>query len=138
MEVRVLLKLKGKRSINELADGLGLSISRTSVLVASLERKGLIKTEKIGRHKIVSLSDAKAAELFKRIVFKFRHMHLEDILTGKNLSLLAVLKDTPLSAYELCIKSNLSRSTFYHTIGRLSNYGIIGKKNGKYFSDGKV
>ncbi|NJE00438.1 transcriptional regulator [Thermococcus sp. JdF3] len=127
------MKLREERSITELAGELGLSISRTSALVASLERKDLIKTERMGRHKTVSLSDAKAAELFKMVVFKFHHMCLENILTGKNLSLLAVLKDTPLSAYELCIKSNLSRSTFYHVTGRLSNYGIIGKKNGEYF-----
>ncbi|NJE06958.1 transcriptional regulator [Thermococcus sp. M39] len=133
MEVRVLLKLRGERSVSELADELGLSLSRTSALVASLERKGLIKTEKRGRHRIVSLSDAKAAELFKRLVSKFGHMHLEEILSGKNLPLLAVLTTAPLSAHELCIKSNLSRSTFHHVINKLSNYGIIGKKDEKYF-----
>ncbi|NJE26446.1 transcriptional regulator [Thermococcus sp. MV5] len=133
MEVSVLLKLRNEKTVNELANELGLSPCRTSTLVASLERKGLVKTEKRGKYKQVSLSDTKPAELFRRVVSDFTHMPLDEILSGKNISLLAVLNDVPLSVYELCIKSNLPRSTFYHVIGRLSNYGIIGKKNGKYF-----
>ena len=133
MEVRVLLKLKGEETISELASELGLSIYRTSILVASLKRKGLAKTEKRGRYKIVSLSEAKPAEIFKRLASKFGHMPFDEILSGRNLALLAVIMDIPLSARELCIKSNLSRSTFYHVINRLSNYGFIGEKDGKYF-----
>ncbi len=133
MEVRVLLKLNGEKTISELASELGLSIYRTSVLVASIKRKGLAKTEKRGRYKIVSLSEAKPAEIFKRLTSKFGHMPLDEILSGRNLALLAVLMDIPLSAHELCIKSNLSRSTFYHVINKLSNYGFIGEKDGKYF-----
>ena len=60
-------------------------------------------------------------------------MPLDEILSGRNLALLAVLVDTPLSARELCIKGNLSRSTFYHVINKLSNYGFVGKEDGKYF-----
>jgi len=82
---------------------------------------------------IVSLSDTKPAELFRKLVFRFGHMPLDKILSGKNLALLAVLRSTPLSAHELCIKGNLPRSTLYHTINKLSNYGIIGEKSGKYF-----
>ena len=133
MEVRVLLKLNGEKTISELASELGLSIYRTSVLVASIKRKGLAKTEKRGRYKIVSLSEAKPAEIFKRLTSKFGHMPLDEILSGRNLALLAVLMDIPLSAHELCIKSNLPRSTFYHVINKLSNYGFIGEKDGKYF-----
>ncbi|MBO8175055.1 MAG: hypothetical protein H0Z18_07340 [Thermococcus sp.] len=48
MEVRVLLKLKGEETITELANELGLSIYRTSILVAFLKRKGLVKIEKEG------------------------------------------------------------------------------------------
>lgn len=133
MEVRTLLKLKREETITELANELGLSIYRTSILVASLKRKGLVKTEKRGKYKIVLLSDAKPVELFKRLVSKFGHMPLDSILSGKSLPLLAVLKGTPLSAYELCIKSSLSRSTLYYILNKLSNYGIIGEKDGKYF-----
>ncbi|MBO8175054.1 MAG: hypothetical protein H0Z18_07335 [Thermococcus sp.] len=60
-------------------------------------------------------------------------MPIDSILSGKSLPLLAVLKGTPLSAYELCIKSSLSRSTLYYILNKLSNYGIIGEKDGKYF-----
>lgn len=133
MEVRVLLKLNGEKTIRELASELGLSIYRTSTLVASLKRTGLVRTEKRGRYKIVSLSAAKPAELLRKLMSKFGHMPLDEILRGRNLALLAVLMDTPLSAHELCIKSNLSRSTFYHVINRLSTYGVIGEKDGKYF-----
>jgi predicted transcriptional regulator len=133
MEVRTLLKLKREETIIELANELGLSIYRTSILVASLKRKGLVKTKKRGKYKIVSLSEAKPAELFKGLVSKFGHMPLDSILSGKSLPLLAVLKVTPLSAYELCIKSSLSRSTLYYILNKLSNYGIIGEKDGKYF-----
>ncbi|WP_456365937.1 helix-turn-helix transcriptional regulator [Thermococcus sp.] len=133
MEVRVLLKLNGENTISELASELGLSIYRTSILVEFLKRKGLVRTEKIGRYKIVSLSEAKPAEILKRLASKFGHMPLDEILSGRNLALLAVLMDIPLSAHELCIKSNLSRSTFYYVINKLSNYGIIGEKDRKYF-----
>ena len=126
MEVRTLLKLKREETITELANELGLSIYRTSILVASLKRKGLVKTEKRGKYKIVLLSDAKPVELFKRLVSKFGHMPLDSILSGKSLPLLAVLKGTPLSAYELCIKSSISRSTRYYILNKLSNYGMIG------------
>lgn len=133
MEVKVLLKLERKKSVTELANELGLSIYRTSILVTSLERKGLVKTEKRGKYKIVSLSEAKPAELFRKLVSKFGHMPFDEILSGRNLSLLAVLREAPLSAYELCIKANLSRSTLYHVIDKLSSYGLIGKKEGGYF-----
>ena len=46
MEVKVLLKLNGEKTISELASELGLSIYRTSTLVASLKRKCLVRTEK--------------------------------------------------------------------------------------------
>ncbi|GAB6101021.1 hypothetical protein JCM16138_02440 [Thermococcus atlanticus] len=133
MEVRALLKLKGGETITGLASKLGLSIYRASVLVSSLKRKGLVKTEKRGKYRIVSLSEAKPAELFKRLVPKFGHMPLNRILSGKSLPLLAVLRDTPLSAHELCIKGNLPRSTLYYVLNRLSNYGIIGERDGRYF-----
>ncbi len=132
MEVTVLLNLREEKNVTGLAKELGLSIYRTSTLVSSLERKGLVRTKK-EKYKIVSLSDTKPAELFRKLVFRFGHMPLDKILSGKNLALLAVLKSTPLSAHELCIKGNLSRSTLYHIIGKLSNYGIIGEKSGKYF-----
>jgi len=137
MEVRVLLKLRGERGITELANELGLSIPRTSALVTSLGRKGLIRSEKRGKHRMVSLSDAKAAELFRKLTFRFGHMPLDEILSGRNLSLLAVLREAPLSAYELCIKANLSRSTLYHAIDKLSSYGLIGKKERGYFLVGR-
>ncbi|NPB03432.1 MAG: helix-turn-helix transcriptional regulator [Thermotogae bacterium] len=133
MEVRVLLKLKAGKTITELANELDLSIYRTSILIASLERKGLVKTEKRGRCKIASLNETKPAELFRKLASKFGHMPLDEILSGKNLTLLAVLKRVPLSAHELRIKGNLSRSTFYHVVNKLSNYGILGKKDEKYF-----
>ncbi|NJF25170.1 helix-turn-helix domain-containing protein [Thermococcus sp. Bubb.Bath] len=133
IEVRALLKLKEEKTITELANKLGLSIYRTSVLVASLERKGLVKTEKRGKYKIASLSEAKPAELFRKLASRFGHMPLDEILSGRNLALLAVLKHTPLSAHELCIKGNLSRSTLYYAIDKLSDYGLIGKKDGGYF-----
>ena len=133
MEVKVLLKLNGEKTISELAGNLGLSIYRTSILVASLKRKGLVRTEKRGKYKIASLSAVKPAELLRKLMSKFDHMPLDEILSGRNLALLAVLTDIPLSAHELCIKSNLPRSTFYHVINRLSNYGFIGEKDGKYF-----
>ena len=133
MEVKTLLKLKDEKTITELANELGLSIYRTSTLVASLERKGLVKTEKRGKYKIVSLSEVKPAGLFRKLMSKFGHMPLDEILSGRSLALLAVIKCTPLSAHELCIKSNLSKSTLYHVIDKLSDYGLIGKKDGGYF-----
>jgi len=46
MEVKALSKLMEWKTITDLANELGLSIYRTSILVASLERKGLVKTKK--------------------------------------------------------------------------------------------
>ncbi|AGK60099.1 hypothetical protein Asulf_00063 [Archaeoglobus sulfaticallidus PM70-1] len=134
MEVTLLLKLSRERTISQLAKELDISIYRASTLVTSLERKGLVKTGKKGKHKRVSPSDAKPAELFRRLTHKFSHMPLEVILSGKTLALLAVLK-APLGAHEICLRSNLSRSTFYHIVDRLSSYGILGKrkKERKYF-----
>lgn len=133
IEIRVLLKLGEEKTISGLASELDLSIYRTSILVASLKKKGLVKTEKRGKYRMVSLSEAKPPELFKRLASKFGHMPLDRILSGKSLPLLAVLRDTPLSVHELCIKSNLPRSTLYHTLNRLANYGIVGEKERRYF-----
>jgi len=133
IEVGVLLKLREGKTITELANELSLSIYRTSTLVASLKRKGLVKTEKRGKYKITSLRETKPAELFRKLASRFGHMPLDSILSGKNLPLLAVLRDTPLSAHELCIKGNLPRSTLYYVLNRLSNYGIIGERDGRYF-----
>ena len=130
-EIRVLLNLEEGKNVTELAKELGLSIYRTSTLISSLERKGLINAKR-GKKKMVSLSDTKPARLFREIVLRFGHMPLDKILSGKNLALLAVLKSTPLSVHELHMKANLPKSTLYHTINRLSNYGIISGENGKY------
>jgi len=46
MEVTVLLSLKEEKNVTELAKELGLSIYRTSTLLSSLERKGLVRTKK--------------------------------------------------------------------------------------------
>ncbi|WP_258083278.1 helix-turn-helix domain-containing protein [Thermococcus thermotolerans] len=137
MEVKLLLKLEREKAVTKLANELGLSIYRTSALVTSLERKGLVKAEKRGKYKIVSLSETKPAELFRKLTFRFGHMPLDEILSGKNLTLLAVIKRTPLGAYELCIKGNLPRSTLYHVIDKLSDYGVIGKKDEGYFLMGR-
>jgi len=131
MEIRVLLDLEEEKNVTELAKELGLSIYRASTLVSSLERKGLIRAKK-GKKKIVLLNDTKPGELFRKIVSSFGHMPLDKVLSGKNLLLLAVLENVPSSPKELYIKASLPRSTLYHTINRLSNYGIIIGKNGKY------
>lgn len=132
-EVDALLKLEDKeKTITELAE-LSLSIYRTYALVVSLERKGLVKTEKRGKYRMVSLSGTKPVEILRKLMIKFGHMPLEKILSGKNLALLAVLENIPLTSRELYVKSNLPRSTFYHVINNLSKYGLIGKRNGKYF-----
>ncbi len=60
------------------------------------------------------LSEAKPAELFRKLMSKFGHMSLDEILSRRSLTLLAVLNHIPLSTYEICIKSNLSRRTIYH------------------------
>jgi DNA-binding transcriptional ArsR family regulator len=55
------------RSIGELARAAGVALSTTSEHVASLERGGLIETERAGRHRLVRLRDASVASVLESL-----------------------------------------------------------------------
>ncbi len=129
----LLLILNGEKTITSLSKEMNLSIYRTSTLTGKLAKKGLITITKNGKYKIISPSSTKPTMLLKKIKNKYNHMPLQKILTGNNLKLLSILKPELLqNTKTLMLKTNLSKSSLYHSINNLSNYGIIKKVSSKY------
>ena len=129
----LLLIMDGEKTITTLSKEMNLSIYRTSTLTGKLAKKGLITITKNGKYKIISLSSTKPAILLKKVKNKYNHIPLQKILTGNNLKLLSILKPELLqNTKTLMLKTNLSKSSLYHAINNLSNYGIIKKVSSNY------
>lgn len=134
-ELEILATVEPGDTILDLATRLDHSESYVSRSVAALSEKGLVDTERNGRRKLVTPSDARAVELYQNLVRQHPHIDFPEVLTAKSLEVLYHF-DHPNSVIELASASDNYRNTVNRVLKRLRNRGLVGKDNGQYRFNG--
>ena len=130
-ELRALQHLGSEKTVSELSEELGYSLSYTSEVVSELEENGLVETRKKGRQRLVSTSESKATELYLKLVQSHGHVDWTELLTEKAVEILYYL-DEPTSVSELAKKTDNYRATVHRILDRFLKRGIVQKRNGQY------
>jgi DNA-binding MarR family transcriptional regulator len=118
-------------SIGDLADGLDWSIGHTSRVVSELETNGYVLTRKMGRYKLVTLTDIEPIEQLEGLFSEYSHVNFPALLSGAALRLLYHL-DRSRTVTELAEVSDIGRSTAYRQLDELQRVGIVGKSKSHY------
>jgi DNA-binding MarR family transcriptional regulator len=124
VELRTLQRLVTEKSVSELSEDLEYSLSYTSEVVSKLEKKGLVDTRKEGRQRLVSLSESKATELYRKLVQSHSHVDWAELLSRKAVEILDYL-DEPVSVSELAEKTDNYRATVHRILDRFLKRGIV-------------
>ncbi|NJE09281.1 MarR family transcriptional regulator [Thermococcus sp. M39] len=132
-ELRVLAALKKPKTLKELSAELGLSRATLSVLLHSLERKGLVELTK-GKKLIATPSKVRPVELFHELLVKFPHVDFTRILVGGKLKAIAGMTvERPRPVWEILLKTNLSKPSLHRALNELMERLIVGKNEKGYF-----
>jgi len=130
-ELRILQVLVTEKSVSKLSEDLEYSLSYTSEVVSGLEEIGLVDTRKEGRSRVVSLSESKATELYRKLVQSHGHVDWAELLSGKAVEILFYL-DEPVSASELAEMTDTHRVTVHRILDRFLKRGIVRKQDSQY------
>jgi DNA-binding MarR family transcriptional regulator len=131
IELEILATIERGDTISEIADKLDHSESYISRAVTDLSEKGLVYTEQDGRWKRVTLSDARAVEVYQDLVRQYSHIDFPELLTGKSLEVLYYF-DGSQTAAELAAASDNYRNTVNRVLKPLRNRGLVGTDDGHY------
>jgi DNA-binding MarR family transcriptional regulator len=135
IELEILAIVERGDTISDIAAKLDHSEGYISRAVADLSKKGLVYTERDGRWKRVTPSDARAVEVYQDLVRQYSHIDFPELLTGKTLEVLYYL-DQPHTVTELADASDNYRNTVNRVLKRLRNRGIVGTDDGYYSFNG--
>lgn len=130
-ELELLEVVQEELSVTEVAERLDQSPSYTSELVTRAEEKGLVRTRREGRVKLVSPAETKAVELFQQLAQIYSHIDFADVLTGKTIAYLYFLNE-PMSVAQLAERTGDYRNTVNRVITRLLHRGIVQKQDSRY------
>jgi DNA-binding MarR family transcriptional regulator len=130
-ELRALQNLISEKTVSELSEEINYSRSYTSEVVSELEKKGLIETRKEGRHRLVSISESKATELYQKLVQSHGHIGWTELLSGKAVEILYYLEE-PKSVSEVAKKTDNYRTTVHRVMDRFLERGIVQKRDSQY------
>ncbi|WP_297475995.1 MarR family transcriptional regulator [Thermococcus sp.] len=133
-ELRVLLAItSGSITLKELARKTNLSKSTLSIILHSLERKGLINIE--GKRPLkAKLADNKPTQLLRKILLMLPKNRTLKILSGSSLKVLSALKvEEPQPTWLVQLKANVGKATLHRVLNELMEMLIVGKKKGGYF-----
>ncbi len=113
--------------VRDLAGKLAVKPSFVSKLLRSLEAKGLVTYDKQGTSKLVKLSAASHAQLFKRLYESRPDARIETWLSGRALDVLAVLAGREVGAsMELLSKEcSSSKPVIYAALKSLRGAGVV-------------
>ncbi|OKY78499.1 MAG: Transcriptional regulator containing wHTH domain [Candidatus Methanohalarchaeum thermophilum] len=130
-EIELLLNLEGKKPLKKVAKELDLSQSYTSQLVSKLQKKGLIKTEKSGKKKLVYQAENQTIENLQKIKNLYPYIQTAKILSRKTLPILYHF-NKPMTVKELAEETGNYRNTVNRILKKLKNRGIVQKKGSQY------
>lgn len=135
IELEVLATIERGDTISELASKLDHSESYLSRAVGDLVAKGLVYTERDGRRKRVTPSDARAVELYQDLVRQHSYIDFPELLTGKALEVLYYL-DQPRSVADIAERSDNYRNTVNRVLKRLRDRGLVSTDDSSYHFNG--
>ena len=133
-EIKILGEI-AKGDGRRIADiGISLDIFQESLsrTLKSLEKKGLIETEKSGISKYLFFSETKHSTLFKTLLLEFTHVKFENFLSGSSLEILYHLSNSSLSRSEIVLRTGLSEKTIQTKLKNLREFGIVFSERGLY------
>lgn len=134
-EVKLLSSFPGalaqKSSLSEVAERLEWSETYASRVVAGLEDRGYLQTERIGREKRISVNDIRPVEQLGDLANEYRHMDIPGLLSGSALAILYYL-DRSRTASELAELSGRNRTTVYRRMEDMRNVGIVKKDHSRF------
>lgn len=130
-ELRTLQILVTEKSVSELSEDLEYSLSYMSEVVSELDEKGLVDTRKEGRTRLVSLSESKATELYRKLVQSHSHVDWAGLLSGKAVEILYYL-DELVSVYEIAERTDTHRVTVHRILNKFLKRGIVRKQGTQY------
>jgi len=131
IELEVLATAERGDTITQISEKLDHSESYVSRAISDLNEKGLCHTERDGRRKRVSPSDARVVEVYQDLVREYSHIDFPDLLTGKSLEILYYL-DEPRTVTEIADASGNYRNTVNRILKRFRNRGLVGSDDGRY------
>ncbi len=131
-EIRALRAIGqgNEQSIGRISEATDILYPVMSRAISSLSKKGFLRVSRRGLTRQVSLSDAKHAQLFKRLLSEFSHMNFEKILTGSSMEVLSHITDAPLKRKEIEEQSCLTAKTVKVALKRLKEFGVVFVKEG--------
>lgn len=135
-ELRCLRAVVDSRRAHASAISTAIHVARPYVsrVISSLEAKGFVTAKKLGLTKTVTLSDAKHAELWRKLVLEYGHMSLDELISGVGLEVLAALCYGKLHGRrEIAEQTSVSESSVAKVLERLKQVGIVQKRDGTYF-----
>ena len=118
----------------DIAKRLDLSSGTISKITKKMIINGLAKKNRQGMKIIVKIAQTSHAQKLEVIIKTFNRLPLENILSYSNLKLIAIL-EYPLNKKEINQMLNVSRQWTYRKIKDLSRYGIILKKQKRYYNN---
>lgn len=126
-EIRILRAIgkQNERNIGTISKTTYIRYPVISRIISSLTDKGLLQISRRQLSKQVSLSDAKHAQLLKRLLSEFSHMNFERILSGSSIEVLSHITFTPLKRAKIEEQSGLTAKTVKVALKRLKEFGIV-------------
>jgi len=118
---------------SEISEELEILPAHTSRVIARLKEEDLIRTEKVGLSKQVSLSDTKHAALFRKLTIEFSHMPLDELLSGPSLEVLSAVSFLTLkNRREITENSLVSEPSVTKALEKMKQVGIVQKRGQTY------
>lgn len=123
----------GSFNVNSLAGRLGVKPSFVSRLLRSLKEKGLVGTETQGTSRLVVLSPASHAQLFKKLFQSRPKAGIELWLSGRTMDVLVVMAvGQGVAVKRLISECSSSRPVVYAVLKRLRSAGVASLQEGVY------
>lgn len=123
----------GNARVSALGNAIGASPPQVSRVVSALIEKGFIATEKVGLSKIVVLTEAKHAVLWRKLVAEFGHMPLDELLSGASLEVLSAISYLKLkNRQEVAQQARVSETSTAKVLQKLKQVGVVQKVESTY------
>ncbi len=128
-----LLARHGKASVSEVVAELRELPPQMSRVIAGLQEKDFVRTERAGVSKILSLSETKHSALWRKLGLEFEHIPFDELLSGVSLEVLSAICFLNLrNRKEIAKHCLVSEASVARTLERLKQVGIVEKAEPGY------
>jgi DNA-binding transcriptional regulator GbsR (MarR family) len=128
-EIDILQEIiDNSKSIGQLAESIGLSLSTISLAVKHLFELGFISKERKGKMEIVSISEDELGRTFRTFVMQNSNQNPEVLFKGHGLIILSVCIGNGSTLKEIQERTFFSRSSISRYLKKWSSTGILWKE----------